>query len=82
MMECSYVAMAYPEYVKINKDFKVAILIDTLEPAAIAAIINETMENDELLNEMHENCLKAREIYCWQHEEKILIAHYKNIFSN
>ena len=76
------IAMAYPEYEKINNEYKVAVLIDSLEPAAIAKKINEVMEDEELLKEMHNNCLKAKNIFCWQHEEKILVKFYKNIFVN
>jgi hypothetical protein len=29
---------------------------------------------------MHLNALAAREIFCWQNEEQILIEFYKNLF--
>jgi glycosyltransferase involved in cell wall biosynthesis len=73
-------AMAYPEYEKINREFKVAVLTDSLEPETIARTIRLMMQDEALLQELHMNCLKAREVYCWQEEEKILTAYYKNIF--
>ena len=73
-------AMAYPEYEKINREFKVAVLTDSLEPENIARTIRLMMQDEALLQELHMNCLKAREVYCWQEEEKILTAYYKNIF--
>jgi glycosyltransferase involved in cell wall biosynthesis len=73
-------AMAYPEYEKINNEFKVAVLIPELAVDTIVATINEIMKDENLLAEMRSNCLRAREVYCWQYEEKKLIAYYKNIF--
>jgi aspartate aminotransferase len=31
--------------------------------------------------EMHENALKARQVYCWQNEEKKLLKFYQQVFS-
>ena len=73
-------AMNFPEYRKINDQYKVAILADDLLPSNISRIINEVMENDDLLNEMGRNCMIAREIYCWQNEESKLIEFYRNLF--
>lgn len=76
------IAMNYPEYKKINNQFKVAVLLDSLLVEEISAAINHLMENDTVLNELHQNCLKAREAYCWQYEEKKLIKFYQNIFKS
>lgn len=74
------IAMDFPEYRKINDQFRVAVLIDTLDADRIAKVINKTMEDDQLLADMHNNCLRAREEFCWQKEEKKLVSFYKNIF--
>ena len=76
------IAMKYPEYEKINNQFKVAVLLDSLSVDLVAHKIYETMSNDQLLEELHANCLKAREVYCWQNEEKKLIQYYQDIFKN
>lgn len=73
------IAMDYPEYRKINDHYKIALLLDQLSAEAIAATINAAMNNDGLLNELHTNALKAREIYCWQNEEKRLINFYQKL---
>ena len=72
--------MAYPEYKRINEQFRVAVLLDQLTPPAIADTINSVMENDALLSEMQMNALKARTVFCWQNEEKILVDFYKKVF--
>jgi glycosyltransferase involved in cell wall biosynthesis len=74
-------AMGFPEYQKINSEYKVAVLIDELSEALIVDTINKTMNDDQLLNDLEKNALKAREVYNWQNEEKKLIQYYQQIFS-
>lgn len=76
------IAMAYPEYIKINQRHKVAVLVDELSVEKVVRVINETMSNENLLKEMQANALKARELLCWQNEEKILIRFYEKLFSD
>jgi len=75
-------AMAYPEYEKINREYKVAVLIPELSSELIADTINRVLADKALLEELHNNCMKAREVFCWQHEEKILLDFYRQLFSN
>ena len=75
------IAMAYPEYEKINRQYKVAILLNELSVESVANTVNAVMNDTVLLNEMHSNALKAREVFCWQNEEGLLIDFYKNLFS-
>lgn len=72
----------YPAYREINDQYKVAILIKDLSPESIAHAINEILGNKNLQKELRENCLKAREVYNWQAEEKSLINFYHSIFRN
>lgn len=73
------VSMNYPENRKINDRFEIAVLIDDLEPATIAAAINRLLNDSELYIRLQQNCLKAREAYNWNQEEKKLIDFYKNL---
>lgn len=75
------IAMNFPEYKKINDQYRVAVLLDELSPEIVAKAINETLADENLLKSMSENALAAREIFCWQHEEKGLIRFYKNLFA-
>jgi glycosyltransferase involved in cell wall biosynthesis len=72
-------AMAYPEYTRINDQFKVAVLIDELSSQKVAETINKMIGDEALLFELQRNCRKAREILCWQEEEKILLQYYRQI---
>lgn len=75
------IAMNYPEYQKINNQYRIAILLDSLSVELVTETINKTMNDGDLLAELEQNALKAREIYNWQNEEKKLVAFYKKIFN-
>jgi hypothetical protein len=75
------IAMDFPEYQKINNEFPVAVLIDELASERIAHVINQTMQDKMLLETMRRNAMKAREVYCWQNEEKNLLHFYSQLFS-
>jgi glycosyltransferase involved in cell wall biosynthesis len=76
------VTMNYPEYIKINNQFEVAILIDDLVPEKIADAINNLLNDDVLHSRLKANCLKARQELNWQHEEIKLLSFYKSVFYN
>jgi glycosyltransferase involved in cell wall biosynthesis len=69
----------YPEYEKVNARFEIACLIDDPTPENIAAALNRMMTDDDWHQRMEQNCLKAREVYCWQEEEKVLVSTYKKL---
>ncbi len=73
------ISMNFPEYRRINQAFEVAILLDDLLPENIATSINGLLEDEMKYRQLQQNCLKARQVLNWQHEEKILIDFYKNI---
>lgn len=74
------IAMNYPEYQKINANYKVAVLLDELTVTYVSNTINDTLKNKTLLSEMKAACLQAKEIYNWNNEEKNLLHYYKTIF--
>ena len=71
------VTMNFIEYRKINDEFKVALLIDTLSEQSVSASINCLLNNEKLYFNLQQNCLKAREVFNWQNEEKKLVQFYK-----
>jgi len=75
------VTMNFPEYQRINKEFEVAVLIDSLEPERIASAINNLMDDDVLYKRLRENCIKARQVLNWEQEEKKLISFYQRVFN-
>jgi glycosyltransferase involved in cell wall biosynthesis len=75
------VSVNYPEYKKINDQYKVAVLVDAIDPATIAAAVNNLLANPVMIDTLRRNCLHARAELCWQQEEKKLVAFYNNLFT-
>ena len=69
----------YPEYERINGQFEVASLISDPTPQTTAAALNKLLDDDAYYSRLQQNCLAAREKYCWQEEEKKLLAIYKSL---
>ncbi|HEU4470038.1 MAG TPA: glycosyltransferase [Flavisolibacter sp.] len=74
------IAMAYPEYEKINREYEVAFLLSELSVREIVDGINRAMLDVSGRAAMQANCMKARTVFCWQQEEKQLIRFYKKLF--
>lgn len=72
----------YPEYERINSQYEVASLIDNPTPEKIAAALNKMLEDGGYYLQLQQNCLQAREKYCWQEEEKKLLDIYRGVIQN
>ena len=72
----------YPVYQELNNKYQIAVLIKDLSPETIAQEINRLLRDPALYNVLQQNCLAAREVFNWQHEEKKLIAFYSKIIGN
>ncbi len=79
--ELPQVTMNYPEYQAINKQYEVAVLIDSHAPERIAAALNNLLADDVLYQRLKQHCGKARLQLNWQQEEKKLLAFYQSVFS-
>ncbi len=71
----------YPEYERVNAQFEIATLLENPTPETIAAALNQLLNDREYYNRLQQNCLKAREKYCWQEETKTLVSTYKKLFA-
>lgn len=71
----------FPVYAEINRQFKIAVLIDDINSKNLAAQLNNLLTNKVLYSELEQNCLKAKEVLNWQNEEKKIITFYKDLFS-
>jgi glycosyltransferase involved in cell wall biosynthesis len=74
------VTMNFPEYRKINDQFKVALLLDEARPDEIALALNNLLHDDVLYAELRANALLARQELNWQKEEQKLIRFYNQVF--
>ncbi|MBK6935585.1 MAG: glycosyltransferase [Chitinophagaceae bacterium] len=75
------VTMNFPEYKKINDQYKIAVLIDELTPEVIAAAINKLANDAVLYDELCINCENAMAELNWDLEQMKLITFYNTLFS-
>src|SRR6187397_1832139 len=68
------VTMSYPEYENVNDQFKIAELIDDLDPETIAKAINKLITSKELYLQLKQNCLAAKQELNWQNEKDKLLS--------
>lgn len=74
------IAMNYPEYAAINTHIEVANLIDMPSENNIAKALNELLHNEPYYKKLHQNSLLAKNTYCWENEEQVLLKIYKQLF--
>ncbi|MEJ7914251.1 MAG: glycosyltransferase [Chitinophagaceae bacterium] len=75
------ICVNFPVYRSINAKFTIGVLVDDLGSESLANAINTILSNPQLYQDLKENCLRAREMYNWQSEEKTLLLFYKKIFA-
>lgn len=73
------ITMNFPEYKRINEQFEIALLIDTLSIPNIVNAINQLLNDKELHTRFKQNSIQAREVFNWQTEEQKLIQFYKKL---
>ena len=73
------ITMNYPEYQKLNQEFKVALLINDLQPATIAENLNLLLNDNILYEKLKLNTYIAKQQLNWQMEEIKLLQFYKTI---
>jgi glycosyltransferase involved in cell wall biosynthesis len=71
--------MNFPEYKKINEEFEVALLAETIDVNEIAQKLNLLLDDNVLYEKLKANCLKAKEIFNWENEEIKLINFYQQL---
>jgi glycosyltransferase involved in cell wall biosynthesis len=65
-----------PEHRRINAQFEVAVLSNTIDPEAIASQLNRMLSAQELLDRLRSNCVIAKGELNWEKEEVRLLALY------
>lgn len=71
--------MNFLEYKKINEQYEVAVLIDNVEVNEIAQKLNLLLSDTVLYERLSANCLRAREVFNWETEEKKLLEFYERL---
>jgi len=78
--ELPSVNMNFPEYQRINIEFKVGLLVDDLETSTLINTFNSLLNDSELYAELVNNCKKAKKVFIWEEEEKKLVQIYNQLF--
>jgi glycosyltransferase involved in cell wall biosynthesis len=73
------VAVDFPVYRELNRNFPVAVLVNTMNPVELGGAINNLLQDGLLYKQLQENCLKMRQEWNWEKEEKALLAIYQSI---
>jgi glycosyltransferase involved in cell wall biosynthesis len=68
----------FPEYLVINEQYH-CTLLSSCDVDEIAHSMNLLLNDDELYKRLIENCLKAKEDFCWEKEEQKLVEIYKKL---
>lgn len=69
----------YPAYKSINDEQEVAVLLSDMSIKNIAQQLNNLLSNQLLYQRLQTNCVKAKAVYNWQNEEKILLNLYRTM---
>ena len=64
--------MNFPEYRKVNEEFDVAYLIDSLSIENIVNTIQNIISQKQLYKVKKKNCLRAKKYLCWENEREKL----------
>ncbi|PQJ79305.1 glycosyltransferase [Polaribacter porphyrae] len=70
--EIPIIAGNLPEISRIINEYKVGVLVDNYNPETIAKEIKATLENEDLLSDIKVNQQRAKNILCWEVEQKKL----------
>lgn len=68
----------FPEYQAINEQYN-CTLLSSCDVDEIADSMNQLLNDGELYQRLKENCLKAKEDFCWEKEEQKLIEIYRKL---
>lgn len=69
----------FPEFININNEYNIAVVVNDLRPDTLSASINRLLSDKQLYYQLKANCIKAREILNWENEEKKLLAIYTDL---
>lgn len=80
--EVPAIHMDFPEYKNLLQEKEVGILVKNLEKETIVKAINTLLEDQVFYQKLKNNCREAKQIWCWENEEKKLIKFYQKIFNH
>jgi glycosyltransferase involved in cell wall biosynthesis len=73
--------MDFPEYRSILDQHQTGVTIDALTVDKLTDQIRSMIEDRDLWSDLSQNCLEAREIFCWGKEREVLLKIYEAVIS-
>lgn len=71
--------MAFPEYLRLQEEYGVFVLLDELSPAAVRRAIAGLLQDEAAHQRIRDNCRAAAQALNWEREEERLLAFYRKI---
>jgi len=71
--------VAFPEYCIINEQLPIGVLVPDLKTTTLVAAIQELLTDQNLYQQLKDNCEVAKSVYNWEQEALQLIQVYKSI---
>ncbi len=75
------VASRIPTFEALNQQFEVALLVDPNKPEEISRAIRILLQQPDVWHRLHQQCLKARTVWCWEQQEDRLLSLYNDLIS-
>ena len=69
----------FPEYQQLNQAYSIGLLVNDLNESTLVEAIHKLTTDQDLYQQLHQNCLQAAAELNWQQEEKRLIQLYQNL---
>ncbi len=76
------ITMRFPEYIFINDQYEVALLLDKIDTKELVKALNKLLTNERIYARLKKNCQKAALMYNWENEEKKLIRLYQDMLTD
>jgi glycosyltransferase involved in cell wall biosynthesis len=77
--EVPQICTQFPEYQRLNEQYKVAILIEKTDVQLLVSALNRFLNDEVFYQLIKENCRQAAVELCWEKEEQKLIALYRDM---
>ena len=73
------IVIGFPEYIELNKEFNFGLIVDELSVEKIYQSILKLINDEDLYQQLKQNCIKASVVLCWENEVQKLIAVYDEL---
>lgn len=71
--------MEFPEYISLNRQFEVAILLEKLDPKRLADEVLRLWETPDEYSRLQKNCLQAAHFWNWEADREVLLKVWRSV---